>query len=46
LRICADGAVPEFHVSESHGSRCWLLHPQVAGTGVMADASDDMRGAL
>ena len=36
LRVCADGAVPEFLVSESHGSRCWLLHPQAAATGVLA----------
>jgi oligopeptide/dipeptide ABC transporter ATP-binding protein len=46
LRICAEGAVPEFKVSESHGSRCWLLHPQVAATGVVPGVVEPVRGAL
>jgi oligopeptide/dipeptide ABC transporter ATP-binding protein len=30
MQVCADGLVPEFMLTPSHGSRCWLLHPQVA----------------
>jgi oligopeptide/dipeptide ABC transporter ATP-binding protein len=30
LRICAEGEVPEFTPAPAHGSRCWLLHPQIA----------------
>jgi oligopeptide/dipeptide ABC transporter ATP-binding protein len=30
LRICAEGEVPEFAPAPAHGSRCWLLHPQIA----------------
>jgi oligopeptide/dipeptide ABC transporter ATP-binding protein len=33
-KVCAVGAVPAFAVSEAHCSRCWLLHPQLAATGV------------
>jgi len=29
MRVCAAGAVPAFAASETHVSRCWLLHPQV-----------------
>jgi oligopeptide transport system ATP-binding protein len=46
LRICAQGAVPEFRVAESHGSRCWLLHPQVAATGVAPGCVDNARDVL
>ena len=29
MRVCAEGAVPEFRAGADHGGRCWLLHPQV-----------------
>ncbi len=28
MRVCADGAVPNFSAAPEHRSRCWLLHPQ------------------
>ncbi|MDB6060440.1 MAG: peptide transporter ATP-binding protein [Verrucomicrobiaceae bacterium] len=28
MRICMDGAVPNFELNAQHASRCWLLHPQ------------------
>jgi oligopeptide/dipeptide ABC transporter ATP-binding protein len=30
LRLCANGAVPEFLLSDVHRNRCWLSHPHVA----------------
>ncbi len=29
LRVCQQGEVPEFEISATHRSRCWLWHPQV-----------------
>ncbi|HEY3698456.1 MAG TPA: ABC transporter ATP-binding protein [Spongiibacteraceae bacterium] len=30
MKLCAQQSVPEFSVGTDHGSRCWLLHPQIA----------------
>jgi oligopeptide transport system ATP-binding protein len=32
MRVCADGAVPNFTAASEHRCRCWLLHPQRQGS--------------
>ena len=41
LNVCAEGAVPEFTPAPGHGSRCWLLHPQVAAPLRLSEREHD-----
>ena len=39
LRLCETGAVPEFALSTSQQSRCWLLHPQIAAVNAVNNST-------